>query len=103
MTTLSKGLIQSGKVTMPTDNNMQNGNGNRILKSYVKFPQKFTNVPKVVVFFKTMDVAGANREDSIRLNIDAIDVTSEGFNAQFGTWAGTHLWGAEAQWFDFSN
>jgi hypothetical protein len=95
--------IQSGVVSMDQKHGWQangqhgvmaNGNGGRSVKSYVRFPKAFPYVPSVHIAITWFDGSGS----SVRVNIVAEDITKEGFNAKFTTWADTHLWGVGASW-----
>jgi hypothetical protein len=99
-----KPILQSGSVAMDQKHGWQasgkhgimgNGNGGRDVKSYVRFPKPYPYIPAVHIAATWFDASGS----SVRYNIKAVDITKEGFNAQFSTWADTHLWGIGANWF----
>ncbi len=60
--------------------------GERSTKTYVKFTKPFSNIPKVVVSFNTIDAS-----DSVRVKVDPTDITNKGFNVVFTTWASTKV------------
>ena len=74
---------------------MAAGHGGRSATTAVKFNKPFTYVPNVVIGVNALDAAGS----SIRVNVEAADVTKEGFTAKFSTWADTKIYMVHANWF----
>jgi hypothetical protein len=81
---------------------MANGTGERTSSVDVKFAIFFNSIPKIVVGLSLLDASGLVPGDSVRVNVYASNITQEGFTLNFTTWAGTHLWGASANWFAYS-
>ena len=97
-------ITDSGKVMMDQKQGWQEsgqhgrmvtGDGDRATTTAVKFTKPFNYVPNVSIGVNGLDAAGT----SIRVNVQAENVTKEGFTAKFSTWADTKIYFVEANWF----
>lgn len=69
--------------------------GVRTVTRYVKFSVPFPNEPSVIMGITKLD-AGATT--NLRVNVEAADVTTTGFNARFTTWDDSVTFGVSASW-----
>lgn len=66
----------------------------------VVFEKPFSAPPLVAVTVTGMDVKHDTRfKTTIRLKVEAQDITAEGFTLYIGTWCWTKVYWAQAQWF----
>ncbi|NDW48023.1 H-type lectin domain-containing protein [Ruegeria sp. PrR005] len=84
--------IQQGDVAMFSDyengGDMWTGSGNRERRHTVRFKQAFRSAPAIVVGISLWDVdTGA----AVRAEVKADDVTPDGFDIVFRTWADTRV------------
>lgn len=81
--------VQTGTVA----SGRMDGSGDRFVRTYVNFPQRFNQVPTVVLTISFMDI---DQRFNLRLDVYAEDVTIAGFYAVFHTWADTLVYNARA-------
>lgn len=67
---------------------------------HITFSTPFKNPPEILVSMCGMDakVAGVN---SLRLLVNAANITNEGFDVTFCTWADSYFYEATANWIAF--
>jgi hypothetical protein len=69
--------------------------GLRVVIRPVKFKQPMPTQPAVIMGLTNLD-AGAGK--NLRVRVEAVDVTTTGFNAKFMTWADSVTYGIIASW-----
>lgn len=75
-----------------------NGNGHNYWKNYdmpVKFGRAYDKPPKVVCWLQTLDI---QKDNGIRIQVQAVNVQNDGFRVRFRTWDNTQLWEVGAGW-----
>lgn len=74
--------------------------GVRDSRVYIKFNIKFEKIPHVHVGLSYLDTGN---EANTRIKVYAENISKEGFELVFGTWADSIVWGAEANWMAIQN
>lgn len=74
---------------------MWSGEGPRVIRQTVAFPQPFQSPPLVHVAIGMWDIAGSTNQ---RADISADKITSEGFEIVFRTWGDTRVARIRAEW-----
>jgi len=90
-------LIQSGKVggSNGPNWNLYGGSGPRNQAIHVQFAKPFRKAPQVSIALYGIDILNSA---NARLTVEARNVTANGFDAVFSTWADTQVWAAHAAW-----
>jgi hypothetical protein len=98
LTQVLGGTVQSGSVGAGMTNpgwSLLTGTGERVMKLPVRFPQAFARPPAVTVALSMFDIVqGTN----IRLQVDAQEITAEGFSAVIKTWADSQIYYTTLSW-----
>lgn len=91
--------IQTGSVLMfsafEDGSEMWTGEGPRVVVQHVAFEEGFMQAPSVHVSISMWDMAGSVNQ---RADIQAVQVTSDGFDIQFRTWGDTRVARIRASW-----
>lgn len=74
---------------------MAQGFGKRVAKSKIYFNKTFQETPNVVISISYLDL---DFQEFVRISVEAKDITPEGFEADFGTWSKSKVYGARANW-----
>jgi hypothetical protein len=69
--------------------------GLRVVIRPVKFQQPTKTQPAVIMGLTHLD---AGTEKNLRVRVEAVDITTTGFNAKFITWADSVTYGVMASW-----
>ncbi|MDI1431410.1 H-type lectin domain-containing protein [Polyangium sorediatum] len=97
--------IQSG--TIPNNYTVNAGawalyteNGLRTFVQHINFSAVFATAPTVIVSISGLD--SATTPTSVRLGVEALNVTPSGFDLRYGTWADSVVYGATVSWVAYS-
>ncbi|WP_424939109.1 H-type lectin domain-containing protein [Aliiroseovarius sp. S253] len=77
------------------DGEMWTGSGPRKLRSAISFSEPFLTPPTVTVSMSMWDIAG---ESNQRADIQAENITTEGFDILFRTWGDTRVARVRTDW-----
>lgn len=95
----SSGIFgQIDGLTREIDPSLSNGAGKRTITGKVKFKQRFSQKPNVIIGLTHIDID--NRFYS-RLNVKILNVSNEEFSYEFATWEDTRVYGAAIHWFAY--
>jgi hypothetical protein len=76
---------------------MNTGFGPRSYIQHVDFPEKFEANPQVTVSLRGYDAA-SDFVSSIRLIVNAVEITNSGFNLEIKTWYDSKIHGVWVTW-----
>lgn len=74
---------------------MWTGNGPRLVRQAIRFDESFLQLPLVHVSLSMWDIDGSHNQ---RVDIQAVDITHEGFTIEFRTWGDTRVARVRASW-----
>jgi hypothetical protein len=94
--TVQSGTVGAGMGTQGWS--LLTGTGERAIRLPVRFPQPFPRPPTVTVALSMFDIIDGS---NIRLQVDAQDVTAEGFTAVIKTWADSQVFHTTLSWVAF--
>lgn len=91
--------VQTGLVLMfsafEDGSEMWTGEGPRMASQRIKFDERFLQPPAVQVSISMWDIEGSSNQ---RGDIQAVQITNEGFEIQFRTWGDTRVARIRASW-----
>jgi hypothetical protein len=76
---------------------MHTGSGERSYYKNVIFSERFNAPPKVMIAIQGYDAA-SSQVSSIRLTVEALDITETGFKIHYKTWWDSKIYGVWASW-----
>jgi hypothetical protein len=82
------------------DGQMWRGDGPRQSRAPVKFAQAYANLPHVQVSISMWDIANTT---NIRADVQAENITTDGFDIVFRTWADTQVARVRVAWTSFGD
>jgi len=91
---IQTGRSSNGYLANP-DWTLRTGTGTRTYRVAVKFDSPFAVAPKVSLALSGLDVGGVN---NTRLSLTPENITVNGFDIVYITWADTVVYGAYATW-----
>jgi len=98
---LVQSIIQTGEINSG-DNCLVSGSGHRTVTKRVVFPIPFSKVPQVTTTLNHID-AGTCSVGFLRVGVQAMNVTAQGFDCVFYTWLENRIWNARAQYTAVAN
>ena len=75
---------------------LNSGNGDRIMQKEVRFAKPFESMPDVSVTVTFLD---ADKNQNVRYDVKAINVSRDGFVIRIKTWNDTKIFGMGGYWF----
>ncbi len=85
----TRGVWPLGRKTAP---------GDRFYSPRIEFKTAFSVVPKVNISILRLDTGNS----PVRVKINAIEVTTEGFTLDIGTWSDSEVYGIRVDWLAIS-
>ena len=79
---------------------MVTGTGYRSVEGYIRFSAGFQSSPKVTT---SLDRIDADKNNNLRIDCSAKDVTRSGFTISIITWADSKIYGAACSWIAHGN
>jgi hypothetical protein len=93
------GRIQgTAKKTKNPEWTLHQGKGSRLWTKRINFDQSFQQTPAVVTGLSLLDIV---TDDDIRANVEADNISADGFDIKITTWNDTKLWSITATWFAY--
>lgn len=77
---------------------LNTGAEDRSSSYFISFPEEFYKVPSVMVVLKELASSG----DTVRITVNVLDITKEGFTVEFSTWGDSQVWGAGISWLAYT-
>lgn len=92
---LQSGTLSNGYEKDPDAWFLHVGEGRRVFIQHVDFASAFTAAPRVVVSLRGVD---ADTDASLRILVDAENVTKTGFDVRYSTWANSRVYTGWVSW-----
>lgn len=91
---LTQSGVVAGDKNQPTWR-LYEGNGARSTVIHVPFAERYRRPPTVSIALSSIDIINTA---NARLTVTAQNITEDGFEAVFSTWADSQIWSARAAW-----
>jgi hypothetical protein len=93
--------LQCGRIhrtahrTTASEWNLHTGEGSREWRKRINFDVSFSQTPAIIVGFSVLDIVNS---DDFRANVEADNITTDGFDLKIGTWGETEVWSVAVSW-----